>query len=135
MGLGGLKNSRQSTSTSLVQKKGSRTAGPVSPIKKRQTLADLYKQQALKGKNKHVELIGKNISDLNAKELGASIKAFPVKSLDLSGNSLTDEGLKIICRALCESGIEKVNLTKNKIGEKHIDQILQVLKTSKSSLR
>lgn len=89
----------------------------------------------MKGKNKHVELIGKNISDLNAKELGAAIKSYPVKTLDLSGNSLTDEGLKVICRALCESGIEKVNLAKNKIGEKHIDQIIQILKTSKSSLR
>lgn len=89
----------------------------------------------MKSKNKHVELIAKNIGDLNAKELGTSIKSYPVKSLDLSGNALTDEGLKIICRALCESGIEKVNLSKNKIGEKHIDQVIQLLKTSKSSLR
>lgn len=125
------KNLRAMGSSSQIQKKGTRTAGQVSPMKKKLSLNDIYRQQA-KGKNKHVDLVSKNLSDQHVKELSAAIKNYPVKSLDLSGNALTDEGLKHLSKAICESGIERVNLAKNRIGEKNIEHIVQILKMSKT---
>ena len=118
-------------SSSQVAKKGTRTAGPASPLKKKFSLGDSYRQQA-KGKNKHVDLVSKNISDQHTKELSAAIKQYPVKSLDLSGNALTDDGLKLICKSICESGLERINLSRNRIGEKNIEHIVQILRMSKT---
>lgn len=117
--------------SSQTQKKGTRTAGPVSPLKKKLSVNDSYRQQA-KGKTRHIDLASKGLSDQHVKELCTAIKQYPAKSLDLSGNALTDEGFKHICRAMCESGIERVNASKNRIGEKNIEHIAQILKASKT---
>ena len=85
------------------------------------TIAEHYKSLASKSKNKHVDLIAKNITDLNIKDLIVAMRQVPVKSLDLSGNVISDEGLKTMCKVICDTGIERINLSKNRIGEKHLD--------------
>lgn len=55
-----------------------------------------------------------------------------IKILNLSKNKLADEGLMMLAKALCESSIEKVNLSHNKITEKYIDNFVGTLKTNKS---
>jgi hypothetical protein len=54
-----------------------------------------------------------------------------IKSLNLSKNRISDEGIPAIIKALCESQIEVVNLSANKISEKCVDNIIGTLKTNK----
>jgi Ran GTPase-activating protein (RanGAP) involved in mRNA processing and transport len=44
-----------------------------------------------------------------------------LKSVDLSGNRISDESAKFICKATSESNIERLSLFKNRITEKCID--------------
>lgn len=70
---------------------------------------------------------------MHVNELSKCIKTWSghIKSLNLSNNKITDEGLVHIVKALCESSIERVNLAGNKITEKNIDTIVGSLKTHK----
>ena len=54
-----------------------------------------------------------------------------IKSLDLSGNRISDEGIMAIIKALCESQIEVVSLAKNKLTDASSEQIAQTLKSNK----
>jgi len=76
-------------------------------------------------------MTNKKISDLNVKELAQAMKLYPVKSLDLTGNLITDDGLKFLIKPIKEAGLEKINLAKNKVGEKLIDSIISNLKLCK----
>ena len=59
------------------------------------------------------------------------MKQYPVKSLDLTGNLISDDGLKFLIKSIKDSGLEKLNLSKNKVGEKLIDNIISNLKICK----
>lgn len=52
--------------------------------------------------------------------------------MNLAKNRISDEGFLHICKALCESYIENVNLSGNKISEKHVDTVVGCLKTNKN---
>ena len=75
-----------------------------------------------------------DLSDMHANELVKCIKMHsgPIKSLNLSKNRISDDGLVHIAKALCESSIESVNLSGNKISEKSIDSVVGSLKTHKA---
>ena len=75
-----------------------------------------------------------DFSDMHSNEIAKCIKMHSghVKSLNLSKNRLSDDGLVMIVKALCESSIEQVNLSGNKITEKNIDSVVGTLKTNKT---
>lgn len=75
-----------------------------------------------------------DFSDMHSNELAKCIKMHSghIKSLNLSKNKLSDEGLMMLAKALCESSIESVNLSSNKITEKNIDNFVGTLKTNKT---
>lgn len=75
-----------------------------------------------------------DFSDMHSNEIAKCIKmnSGHVKVLNLSKNRLADDGLVLIVKALCESSIENVNLSGNKITEKNIDTIVGTLKTNKT---
>ena len=54
-----------------------------------------------------------------------------IKSLDLSGNKISDEGIMALIKALCDSQIEIVSFAKNKLTDASSEQIAQTLKSSK----
>jgi hypothetical protein len=70
---------------------------------------------------------------MHANELTKCIKNHSghIKTLNLSKNRIGDDGLVHIIKALCESTIERVNLSDNKITEKNIDAVVGSLKTHK----
>lgn len=55
-----------------------------------------------------------------------------VRTLNLSKNRISDEGIIHIIKALCDSQIENVNLQVNKISEKSVEGIVGCLKTNKT---
>lgn len=102
-----------------------------SPVKKKVSIPDSFRQQALGGE---VDLSSKNLSDAHSNQLVNLIKqhaATGVRSLDLSGNKISDAGVMDIVRAICESQIEQVSLARNKLTEKSAEPIAQTLKSNK----
>jgi len=71
---------------------------------------------------------------MHSNDLVKCIKAFsgPVRSLNLSKNKISDDGIGHIVKALCESQIESVNLQANKLSEKCVEGIVGSLKTNKN---
>ena len=55
-----------------------------------------------------------------------------MRILNLSKNKIGDEGIPHVMKALCESQIETINLSGNKITEKSADTIVGILKTNKA---
>jgi Ran GTPase-activating protein (RanGAP) involved in mRNA processing and transport len=51
--------------------------------------------------------------------------------LNLSKNRISDEGFVHIVKALCDSGIEVLDMSSNKITEKCIESVVGSLKTHK----
>lgn len=100
-------------------------------LKKKQDLQSLFKSAAVNGE---LDLSNKSLSDMHSAELAKCIKfnSGHIKHLNISKNRISDEGFQIIAKALCESSLEQVNLSNNKITEKCIDQIVGTLKTNKS---
>ena len=70
---------------------------------------------------------------MHANDLAKCIKTHSslVKSLNLSKNRISDEGFVHIIKAICESGIEVLDLSHNKITEKCIESVVGSLKTHK----
>ena len=70
---------------------------------------------------------------MHSTELAKCIRASGgyLRAVNLSKNRITDEGLNILAKAICESQLEKVDLSSNKITEKCIDSIVGTLKTNK----
>ncbi len=64
-----------------------------------------------------VELSSKGISDMHTNNIASLIKSHgtKIKSLDLSGNKISDEGIMALIKALCDSQIEIVSFAKNKL--------------------
>lgn len=79
-------------------------------------------------------LIYIDLSDMHVNELAKCIKTGSghVKFLNLSKNRLGDEGINHIMKALCESQIEAVNLSGNKLTEKCVETMVGILKTNKN---
>jgi Ran GTPase-activating protein (RanGAP) involved in mRNA processing and transport len=71
---------------------------------------------------------------MHTNEIAKAIKlsSHHIRVLNLSKNRITDDGFVPIVKALCESGIEQMNLSGNKISEKCIDTIVGSLKTNKT---
>ena len=71
---------------------------------------------------------------MHSNDLAKCIKMFsgPIKGLDLSKNRIGDDGFLHLVKALCESSIESVNFSSNKITEKNIDAAVGSLKTCKT---
>lgn len=55
-----------------------------------------------------------------------------IKTLNLSKNRLSDDGMGLLIKALCDSQIESVNLQGNKLSDKCVDTIVGSLKTNKN---
>jgi Ran GTPase-activating protein (RanGAP) involved in mRNA processing and transport len=70
---------------------------------------------------------------MHSNELAKCIKTCSghIKTLNISKNKLSDEGIGHIIKALCECQIENVNLQGNKLTDKSVDQIVGSLKTHK----
>ena len=70
---------------------------------------------------------------MHANEVAKCIKMHSglVKSLNLSKNKISDEGFVHIVKALCDSNIEVLNMSSNKITEKCIEPVVGSLKTHK----
>lgn len=75
-----------------------------------------------------------DLSDMHVNELAKCIKCNSghIKSLNLSKNRITDEGINHIIKALCESQIEFVNIQGNKLSEKCVETMVGILKTNKN---
>ena len=74
-----------------------------SPVKKKFNLSDNFKNQALTGS---IDLSSKNLGDMHSVTIATLLKsnaATGVKKLDLSGNKITDEGVMIIIKAICDT--------------------------------
>lgn len=109
---------------------------------KKTDLATMFKTTAFNGEldlssksklsNCYIDIV--DFSDMHSNDLAKCIKMHSghVKNLNLSKNRLGDDGLLHIIKALCESSIESVNLSGNKITEKNIDSIVGTLKTNKT---
>lgn len=71
---------------------------------------------------------------MHSNDLARCIKTLSghVKSLNLSNNRISDEGIGHIIKALCDSHIKNVNLQGNKISEKCVDSFVGSLKTNKT---
>lgn len=55
-----------------------------------------------------------------------------LRSLDLSGNKITDEGVQLLAKAICEAPrLDQLILSNNKITEKCIEPLAATLKTNK----
>jgi Leucine Rich repeat len=83
--------------------------------------------------NGDLDISSKNLSDMHANEIAKCIKMYSghVKKLNLSKNRISDEGFIHIVKALCESGIEILNMSGNKLTEKCIESVVGSLKTHK----
>lgn len=70
---------------------------------------------------------------MHSSELAKCIKssAGQVKFLDLSKNKIGDEGINLIMKALCESRVEAINLSENKLTEKCVETLVGILKNNK----
>jgi hypothetical protein len=55
-----------------------------------------------------------------------------IKSLNLSKNRISDDGVIQIVKAICDSQIEMLSLSTNKITEKVVESIVGCLKTNKN---
>lgn len=56
-----------------------------------------------------------------------------LRSLDLSGNRISDEGVQLIAKAVCETPrLELLILANNKITEKCIEPLAATLRTNKT---
>jgi NLR family CARD domain-containing protein 3 len=93
-------------------------------------LTEAFKTQA--SESGRIDLSQKGLSDMHTTTLGNLIKTNTgIKSLDLSGNRISDEGIMAVIKALCESQIEVVSLAKNKLTDACSEQIAQTLKSNK----
>ena len=54
-----------------------------------------------------------------------------VTNLDLSGNKLTDNGIVNVLKAICETKIERLVISSNKLTEKCTEQITGILSRAK----
>jgi len=56
-----------------------------------------------------------------------------LRSLDLTGNRITDEGVQLLAKAICEAPrLELLLLANNKITEKCIEPLAATLRTNKT---
>jgi len=71
---------------------------------------------------------------MHSNELAKCIKTCSghIKSMDLSKNRISDEGIMHIIRAICDSQIEAASFSGNKISEKCVESIVGSLKTNKN---
>jgi Ran GTPase-activating protein (RanGAP) involved in mRNA processing and transport len=84
--------------------------------------------------NGELDLSNRNLSDMHSTELSKYIRMSGgyLRVLNLSKNRITDEGMNLLVKAFCESSLEAVDLSSNKITEKCIDAIVGTLKTNKT---
>jgi hypothetical protein len=74
-----------------------------------------------------------DLSDMHSFEIAKLMKTSHVKYLNLSKNKLTDDAVIQIVKALCESAsVESLNLQSNKLTEKCVEGIVGSLKTNKT---
>lgn len=73
-----------------------------------------------------------DVSDMHSNELFKGIKTVPVRSLQLSNNKMSDEGVLHILKAVAMSNVEVLSLANNRISEKCAESIVYTLKTSKN---
>jgi Ran GTPase-activating protein (RanGAP) involved in mRNA processing and transport len=80
-----------------------------------------------------VDLKGKNISDTHINELAKQLKSAPmVRFVDLSANKITDDGVQHLAKAICETYVESLNLSSNKLTEKCTEPLAAILRTNKN---
>ena len=75
-----------------------------------------------------------DISDNHSLQLCTLLKthaASGVTNLDLSGNKLTDNGIVNILKAMCETRIERLVISNNKLTEKCTEQMTGILARAK----
>jgi len=99
--------------------------------KKKNDLPTAFKQEAVNGE---LDLSNRNLSDMHATELAKCIRTMSghIRSLILAKNRISDEGVPVIVKALCESQIESVSLQANKLSDKCVEAVVGSLKTNKS---
>jgi Ran GTPase-activating protein (RanGAP) involved in mRNA processing and transport len=75
----------------------------------------------------------KNLSDMHAGDIAKCLRSHSMhlRVLSLAKNRLTDEGVGQVVRAICDTQIESLDLSGNKISEKSVDGIVGCLKTNK----
>lgn len=74
-----------------------------------------------------------DLSDMHSFEIAKLLKTSHVKHLNLSKNKISDDAVLQIVKALCESAsVESVNLQNNKLSEKCVEAIVGILKTNKT---
>eukprot|EP00347_Sterkiella_histriomuscorum_P008603 403344461 len=99
-------------------------------IKKKNDLASIFKNETIDGE---LDISNQNLSDMHVNELAKCIKSTAhIKFLNISNNKLGDEGINHIMKALCDSQVEAVNLSSNKLTEKCVELIVGILKTNKN---
>lgn len=69
---------------------------------------------------------------MHVNEIINNLKQAPtLKGLNLSGNKLTDDGVKHLAKAICETSIEELNISSNKLSEKCMEPLAAIFKTNK----
>jgi len=93
-------------------------------------ISHAFKTQVVDGE---LNLASRNMGDSAINEIINGIKTTEgLKSVDLSGNKITDEGIADLAKAVCESNVEELDLANNKLTEKCVDTLVAILKTKKT---
>lgn len=89
---------------------------PGKKATKESAIGAAFRQGAASGK---LSLNGRNIGDQQVNEIIKNLKLNnTLFELDLSSNKITDTGVLHLAKAICESTIETLNLSGNKISDK-----------------